>query len=141
MGFVKVRHADGREADITAGEVAFYRSMGFGPVGGSAIETAAPGGAASTATDPPPSAITGTDMRLDAIHAELRAIRDLLTPAAANSPADGGTVELRGAGTSVAATTTPAPTTSSTTTPPPTTTSAPTTATTTTTPEPRRRGE
>lgn len=34
MDFVKVRHEDGREADITAAEVAQYRDMGFAPVDG-----------------------------------------------------------------------------------------------------------
>lgn len=45
--------------------------------------------------DPLPPAIDGTQMRLDAVLAELRALRGLLTPAAKAEPKDGEAVELR----------------------------------------------
>jgi hypothetical protein len=45
-----------------------------------------------------PPAINGTEMRLDALIGELRALRDLLTPAAKPERED-GTVELREPGT------------------------------------------
>lgn len=44
---------------------------------------------------PLPPASTSTDQRLDAVIAELRAIRAVLTPAERNEPKDGETVQLR----------------------------------------------
>jgi hypothetical protein len=41
-----------------------------------------------------PPAINGTEQRLDAVIGELRALRDLMTPAAKPEPED-GTIELR----------------------------------------------
>lgn len=107
MQFVKVRHADGREADITAGEVASYQAMGFKPVKGEVAEpdaAAATTAAASSATHAPTS---GTDQRLDAILDELRALRAAFSGASPQEPADGDTIQLR----EPAETTTPKPTT------------------------------
>lgn len=48
-------------------------------------------------TDEPglPTAITGTEMRLDALIRRVDRLCDLLTPAAKPEPADGETIELR----------------------------------------------
>lgn len=96
MEFVKVRHKDGREAEITAAEVAFYRSIGFAPVDGSVVES--PGGADEGATAPVQPPANGTDQRLDLVLDELRGLRADLAAArngAPAEPADGETVELR----------------------------------------------
>lgn len=96
MGFVKVRHADGREADVTAGEVAFYRSMGFDPAKGSAGGDG--GDEAPAANDRPLPAANGTDQRLDLLIDEIRGLRaDLAARGepAWSEPIEGETVELR----------------------------------------------
>lgn len=100
MSFVKVRHADGREADITKAEVAYYRSMGFNPVDGSVNDGSDPGERPPAANDPP-APTNGTDIRLDLVLDELRGLRsDLAAFRGQNAeeptePADGETVDLR----------------------------------------------
>lgn len=73
MEFVIVRHPKRGEARVTSEEVAFYRSLGFEPVDGSAVMAADPGGTAPA--NDPPSAVTGVEMRLDAILGELQGLR------------------------------------------------------------------
>lgn len=122
--FVKVRHADGREADITAAEVAFYGSMGFELVDGS-VSASAPAPASGTTGDPLLDEIKGLrsdltgifgsaepiegelaslqyepDPRLDLVLDELRGLRGDLVAIFGPSKqgtetADGETVELK----------------------------------------------
>lgn len=42
-----------------------------------------------------PPAVNGTELRLDAIHAELRALNARLSPAETTEPRDGEAIELR----------------------------------------------
>ena len=98
MEFVKVRHADGRDADITPAEVPFYRSIGFEPVDGEA-SAIVPGVLASGSAGPAAPA-NGTDQRLDLVLAELRGLRADLASICApaeqlSEPIEGATVELR----------------------------------------------
>jgi hypothetical protein len=132
MQFVKVRHDDGREADITAEEIASYGEMGFEPVDKEAVKAAKADRKESKGHDRPMSAANGTDQRLDAILDELRGLRKDLATANEPQPAavSGETVELRGAGeaahdavpmpftepTTTTTTTTPKPTATTTTT-------------------------
>ena len=91
MMFVKVRHDDGREAEITEDEVAYYRSMGFVPVAGSAVDRAGPPAVTNQVAP-----ANGTDQRLDLILDELRGLRaDLAGAKESAEPADGETIELR----------------------------------------------
>jgi hypothetical protein len=97
--FVKVRHEDGREADITTGEVAFYKTLGFKPVDDAPdVSQAAAGQAEAPAT--PLAAANGTDQRLELVLDELRGLRADLkaiwAPAEqVGEPIDGQTVELK----------------------------------------------
>lgn len=59
--FVRVRHEDGREADITKAEVASYREMGFTPVKGEAAE---PDAAAATTAAAVAASTDGETVRL-----------------------------------------------------------------------------
>lgn len=100
MGFVTVQHKDGREAQITAGEVVFYKTIGFTPVTGSVIEDA---GGAQGQEEPGSlqAPASGTDQRLDLILDELRGLRSdwaATFDSVADDelePADGETIELR----------------------------------------------
>lgn len=115
MEFVKVRHQDGRSADITEAEVPFYRSLGFDPVDGQAL-----GGLPATQDAAPvdplvdeirglrrdlaaifsPTDVAGElavfepDPRIDQILDELKAIRAVIAPPAIER-AGGDQVELR----------------------------------------------
>lgn len=78
MQFVKVRHADGREADITPAEVAFYKSIGFKAVDGAEplVAPAPPAVSGDPAAAGGPLAVAnGTDQRLDLVLDELRGLR------------------------------------------------------------------
>lgn len=100
MGFITVKHKDGREAEITAGEVDFYKSIGFKPVPGSVIEDA---GADGEETAPVATPVNGTDQRLDLLIDEIRGLRADIAATFVpfeigeleGEPADGDTVELR----------------------------------------------
>jgi hypothetical protein len=98
MSFVTVKHKDGRQAEITFGEVAFYKSIGFKPVDGSVIEEGESDQEASASVQTP---VSGTDQRLDILIDEIRGLRGdwAATFAAAEpieiEPEDGETVELR----------------------------------------------
>jgi hypothetical protein len=75
MEFVKVTHKDGRSAEITAGEVAFYRSLGFEPEAGYTPSGDDAEGQARAAKDALLPAASGTDQRLDLVIGELRGLR------------------------------------------------------------------
>lgn len=70
MSFVLVKHSDGRTADITAAEVAYYQSIGFAPVDGSVVEGDAPVAPAAL-----PAPVNGTEQRLDLLIGEMRGLR------------------------------------------------------------------
>ena len=72
MSFVSVKHKDGRTAEITADEVAFYRSIGFTPVDGAVIDDVE---VAQKSLGQLPTPVTATDQRLDLILDELRGLR------------------------------------------------------------------
>lgn len=115
MAFVKVRHQDGRSADITEAEVPFYRSLGFDPVDGQAL-AGVPAKQDAAPVDPlvdeirglrrdlsaifSPADVAGElavfepDPRIDQIIDELKAIRAAVAPAAAE-PAASEQIELR----------------------------------------------
>lgn len=71
MEFITVTHKDGRTADITAGEVAFYQSIGFHPADGTVVDGETP------ASEPAglPAPIDGTEQRLDLLIGEIRGLR------------------------------------------------------------------
>lgn len=98
MEFVKVRHPDGRSADITPGEIPMYRSIGFKPVDGS-ITTEVDASGSPVVEDAPLSAVNGTDQRLDLVLEELRGLRaDLAAawaPEVPTEPEDGEPIQLR----------------------------------------------
>lgn len=145
-GFVTVTHKDGRTAEITPAEVAFYGSLGFAPTGD---YTAAGDAAPASTTAPEHPALNSTDQRLDLVVDELRGLRaDLSQPGESvemnalasldaplldeiqglradlaryfgkDQPPEGDVVELRGIGTT-STTTTAAPTPTTSTTPAP----------------------
>lgn len=91
--FVKVKHADGREADVTPQEVAYYGSIGFAPVDRLAVPTAS-GDAASPANDLPP-VVTAADQWSAAIVARLDRLVDAMTPVLLADPIEGETIEVR----------------------------------------------
>jgi hypothetical protein len=83
--FVKVKHEDGRTAEITQGEVAYYGTLGFEPVDGRRVARADAGDDAA-ASGEPMAAANGTDQRLDLILDELRGLRaDIAKPAEAGA--------------------------------------------------------
>lgn len=77
MGFVKVKDAKGREAEIMPAEIDQYRAIGFSPVAGQVIDGVAVNDTAAPSA--PMAAANGTDQRLDAILDELRGIRAALS--------------------------------------------------------------
>ncbi len=96
MEFVKVRHPDGRSADITEGEIPMYRSIGFDPVDGH-VQTL-DGLPPSKVAAPLLPAANGTDQRLDLVIEELRAIRASLDPGEPGELVPGDLIELQGYG-------------------------------------------
>ena len=106
--FVKVRHPQRGDADITPGEVAYYRTMGFEPVDPAAAKAAGAGQPEPAKNELAPSA-NGTDQRLDLVLDELRGlrsdlagIRTALTPVEIE-PQDGEPIELKEPATGEAA--------------------------------------
>lgn len=77
-GFLTVKHKDGREAEITESEVAFYGSLGFAPVDGYTPSGERQASAAPPAVQPPTN---GTDQRLDLLIAEIQGLRAEFTKA------------------------------------------------------------